>query len=225
MGAQVTVVNNTPYGWYYATQDRVAGIAPLRWKHSNMYTRIGPNSTTSYEEERGFNRCIFIRYSKDMPDSFTYEFNTLKGDTSFILSETEDRSMIRLHCTSESGAYYCPNYGPLFGRRPSHPLRSCLGRDHAEAALAKGGCPECDEMHLPTLQALLAGFADDDHVLLTLPPLCLSRAKEVPCTKDVRADGCSRPRQALFTFKRATPPSCPRFVRHAELSAWPRWTL
>ncbi|RXN30015.1 hypothetical protein ROHU_018069 [Labeo rohita] len=100
MGAKVSVVNQTPYNWYFATQNR-------------GYTYIGPHCTTSYEEARLIHRYIYIRYGNHSWKSFSYEFNTHKGDTSFILRETYDRSQIQLHCTSEGGTHYCPNYGKI----------------------------------------------------------------------------------------------------------------
>ncbi|RXN22039.1 Transposon Ty3-I Gag-Pol poly [Labeo rohita] len=100
MGAKVSVVNQTPYNWYFATQNR-------------GYTYIGPHCTTSYEEARLIHRYIYIRYGNHSWKSFSYEFNTHKGDTSFILRETYDRSQIQLHCTSEGGTHYCPNYGRI----------------------------------------------------------------------------------------------------------------
>ncbi|XDV32186.1 hypothetical protein PO909_003064 [Leuciscus waleckii] len=63
--------------------------------------------------------------------------------------------------------------GPLFGG-DRHilcvPVTSCLGRYHVEAALAKGGYPECDEMDLPTLWARVAGLAFDDPASRSLSP-------------------------------------------------------
>ncbi|KAK9976688.1 hypothetical protein ABG768_021893 [Culter alburnus] len=100
MGAKVSVVNGTPYTWYFATQNR-------------GYERIGSGCTTSYEEAKAIHRYIHIRYNNHSWNSFSYEFNTHKGDTSFILKETYDRSQIQLHCTSEGGTRYCPNYGKI----------------------------------------------------------------------------------------------------------------
>ncbi|XP_057176841.1 uncharacterized protein LOC130545925 [Triplophysa rosa] len=97
MGAQVSVVNQTPYNWRFATQDR-------------GYTRIDPGCTTTYTEVKLIHRYIYIRYEDNTWDSFNYEFNTFKGDTSFILRETYDRSQIQLDCTSEGIVHYCPNY-------------------------------------------------------------------------------------------------------------------
>jgi hypothetical protein len=34
----------------------------------------------------------------------------------------------------------------------------CLGHDHAEAALTRGGCPECDSLGLAELRARFASF-------------------------------------------------------------------
>ncbi|XP_077065732.1 uncharacterized protein LOC143718601 [Siphateles boraxobius] len=100
MGAQVTVVNATPYTWHFATQDR-------------GFTRVGAGCRTSYEEKRLIHRYIYVRYDHHTWNSFKYEFNTHKGDTSFILRETYDRSQIQMHCTSEGGTHYCPNYGQM----------------------------------------------------------------------------------------------------------------
>ncbi|KAG1927639.1 hypothetical protein F2P79_024089 [Pimephales promelas] len=97
MGAQVTVVNDTPYTWHYATQDR-------------GFTCVNPHSRTSYEESLDVHRYIYIKYDNHTSNCFEYEFNTHKGDTSFILRETYDRSQIQLHCTSEGGTRYRPNY-------------------------------------------------------------------------------------------------------------------
>ncbi|XP_048011335.1 uncharacterized protein LOC125244980 [Megalobrama amblycephala] len=100
MGATVSVVNQTPYTWYFSTQDR-------------GYTRIDAGCTTSYEEKRLIHRYFYVRYKDHSWNSFKYEFNTHKGNTSFILRETYDRSQIQMHCTSEGGTHYCANYGKL----------------------------------------------------------------------------------------------------------------
>ncbi|XP_073730549.1 uncharacterized protein [Misgurnus anguillicaudatus] len=102
MGAWVSVKNQTPYTWYFATQDS--------W---NGYRRVNPGCTESYEEKRLIHRYIYIRYENHTWDSFKYEFNTHKGDTSFILRETYDCSQIQMHCTSEGGTHYCSNYGKI----------------------------------------------------------------------------------------------------------------
>ncbi|KTF78068.1 hypothetical protein cypCar_00046082 [Cyprinus carpio] len=98
MGAKVSVVNQTPYTWCFDTQDK------------RGYRRIAPGCTTSYDESLAIHRYIYIRYENHSWNSFSYEFNTHKGDTSFILKEALDRSQIQLHCTSEGGTRYCPNY-------------------------------------------------------------------------------------------------------------------
>ncbi|XP_048010494.1 uncharacterized protein LOC125244454 [Megalobrama amblycephala] len=100
MGATVSVVNQTPYTWYFATQDR-------------GYTRIDAGCTTSYAEKRLIHRYFYVRYKDHTWNSFKYEFNTHKGNTSFILRETFDRSQIQMHCTSEGGTHYCTNYGKI----------------------------------------------------------------------------------------------------------------
>ncbi|XDV26027.1 hypothetical protein PO909_029835 [Leuciscus waleckii] len=97
MGAKVSVVNETPYTWYYATQDR-------------GFTRVSPYSREEYDEKKLIHRYIYVRYNHHSWNSMSYEFNTHKGDTSFILRETYDRSQIQMHCTSEGGTKYCPNY-------------------------------------------------------------------------------------------------------------------
>lgn len=76
-----------------------------------QYTRVDAGSRTSYKEARLIHRHIYVRYDHHTWNSFTYDFNTHKGDTSFILRETYDRSKIQMHCTSEGGTHYCPNYG------------------------------------------------------------------------------------------------------------------
>ncbi|XP_052409495.1 uncharacterized protein LOC127955908 [Carassius gibelio] len=101
MGAKVSVVNQTPYTWYFDTQD------------NRGYTYIGPGSTTSYEESLAIHRYIYFRYENHSWNSFSYEYNTHKGNTCFILRETYDRSQIQMHCTSEGGTHYCPNYGKI----------------------------------------------------------------------------------------------------------------
>ncbi|XP_058628479.1 uncharacterized protein LOC131538586 isoform X2 [Onychostoma macrolepis] len=98
MGATVSVVNQTPYTWCFATQDK-------------GYTRLGAGRTTSYQEARLIRRYIYVRYENHTWNSFSYEFNTHKGDASFIIRETYNRSQIQMHCTSEGGTHYCPNYG------------------------------------------------------------------------------------------------------------------
>ncbi|XP_056593358.1 uncharacterized protein LOC130412201 [Triplophysa dalaica] len=101
MGAKVSVKNHTPYGWYFDTQDR------------RGYKYVGAGCTDTYEEKKLIHRYIYIRYEKHTWDSFRYEFNTHKGDTSFILRETYERSQIQMHCTSEGGTHYCSNYGKI----------------------------------------------------------------------------------------------------------------
>ncbi|XP_073730550.1 uncharacterized protein [Misgurnus anguillicaudatus] len=96
----VSVKNQTPYTWYFSTQD-----------NPKEYRRVNPRSTESYGEKWRVHRYIYIRYENHGWNSFSYEYNTHKGDTSFILRETYDRSQIQLHCTSEGGTKYCPNYG------------------------------------------------------------------------------------------------------------------
>ncbi|KAL1276653.1 hypothetical protein QQF64_036276 [Cirrhinus molitorella] len=98
MCVKVSVVNETPYTWYFATQDR-------------GYTDINAGCTTSYKEKRRIHRYIYIRYKKHSQNTFSYEFNTHKGDTSFILRETYNRSQIQVHCTSEKSTRYFINHG------------------------------------------------------------------------------------------------------------------
>lgn len=76
-----------------------------------QYKYVGAGCTDTYEEKKLIHRYIYVRYEKHTWDSFRYEFNTHKGDTSFILRETYDRSQIQMHCTSEGGTHYCSNYG------------------------------------------------------------------------------------------------------------------
>lgn len=53
---------------------------------------------------------------------------------------------------------------------------SCLGRNHADHALSKGGCPECDDMSMATLRAHLASFdMDPVPLLLSSGPRCKKR--------------------------------------------------
>lgn len=75
--------------------------------------------------------------------------------------------------------------GPLFGGDRHILCTVCLGRDHADAALSKGGCPECGKMALSTLRARLASF-NEDSVLAALPHLLLG-----PCRK--KCHGQRRP--------------------------------
>ncbi|KAM9440454.1 uncharacterized protein Hap1MRO34_025693 [Clarias gariepinus] len=100
MGAQVSVRNNTPYHWYYA-------------RRGGGYNYIGPSGSASYEEGKAIHCYIHFRYGNHSWDSFVYEFNTHKGDTTFTLSETYNRSQIQLYCTSEGISQYCQNYGKI----------------------------------------------------------------------------------------------------------------
>lgn len=76
-----------------------------------QYTRINAGDTISYKEYWQDYRFIYFRYENDTRDSFSYEFSTKKVGTSIILTETRDRSQIQMHCTSDGGSRFCPNYG------------------------------------------------------------------------------------------------------------------
>ncbi len=78
-----------------------------------QYTPIDPGRKISCDEAQANSRYIRVRYENHSCNSLSYEFNTHKGDTSFILRETEDRSQIQMLCTSDGGTRYCPNYGKL----------------------------------------------------------------------------------------------------------------
>lgn len=52
---------------------------------------------------------IYFRYDNHTFDSHEFEFNTLKGNTTFILKEDNDR--IQVYCTSEGLYRYFPNPG------------------------------------------------------------------------------------------------------------------
>ncbi|KAI7793684.1 hypothetical protein IRJ41_025216 [Triplophysa rosa] len=95
---KVSVVNDTPYVWYFATKDR-------------EFTRIDAGCTTNYEEK--YLTHINIRYENHSCDSFNYTFKNSSSATSIILKETSDRSKIQMHCTSEDAILYCPNYGKI----------------------------------------------------------------------------------------------------------------
>lgn len=97
---KVSVVNQTPYTWSFSIQD-------------GGYTPIDPGRKISCDEAQANSRYIRVRYENHSCNSLSYEFNTHKGDTSFILRETEDRSQIQMLCTSDGGTRYCPNYGKI----------------------------------------------------------------------------------------------------------------
>ncbi|XP_048036060.1 uncharacterized protein LOC125261549 [Megalobrama amblycephala] len=103
MGARltVTVINETPYTWYFATQ-------------SNEFTSIDAGCSTSYKEDYYINCYICFRYENHTHESFKYEFNTTNQEywweITFTLRETPDRSQIELRCTNDGGSRYCPNY-------------------------------------------------------------------------------------------------------------------
>ncbi|CAM4573391.1 unnamed protein product [Leuciscus chuanchicus] len=103
MGGQITVsvINETPYTWHFATQKR-------------GFTQIDAGCKTSYKESYYINCYICFRYENHIFDSFRYEFNTTNKiywwDISFVLRETNDRSQIELRCNSDGGTRYCPNY-------------------------------------------------------------------------------------------------------------------
>ncbi|KAI7793682.1 hypothetical protein IRJ41_025213, partial [Triplophysa rosa] len=99
-GAKVSVVNQTPYAWYYESQDR-------------GYKRINAGCKTTYDDQKYVCRNIYIRYENHTWDSFRYWFNSYKGDAIFTLMETYDRSQIKLSCSIESGINHCPNYGKI----------------------------------------------------------------------------------------------------------------
>ncbi|KAL1250677.1 hypothetical protein QQF64_018473 [Cirrhinus molitorella] len=96
----VSVINQTPYTWHFATQDK-------------EYTRINAGCTTSYQEYWESHRFIYFRYENHTQNSFSYEFSTRKAGTSFTLKETPNRSQIQMHCTSDGGTHFCPNYGKI----------------------------------------------------------------------------------------------------------------
>lgn len=70
---------------------------------------------------------------------------------------------------------------------------SCLGREHAEAALAKGGCPEFDEEALSTLRARLAFFTDDPTPSDSVFPALVPSKKKRPAPRMPEHTAVSEP--------------------------------
>lgn len=87
-------------------------FSDAKWHNCVLqYTRINPGCTTSYKEYWQNHRFIYFRYENHTCNSFSYEFSTSKVGTSIILKESHDRSQIQMHCTSDGGTRFCPNYG------------------------------------------------------------------------------------------------------------------
>ncbi|XP_036418956.1 uncharacterized protein LOC118802515 isoform X2 [Colossoma macropomum] len=101
MGAKVSVKNETPYTWYYSRSS------------SRGFQAVSSGSRAEYGENKAIHCYIYLRYEKHSWNTFSYEFNTHKGDPTFTLRESYDRSCIQLHCSTERNVPQCPNYGKM----------------------------------------------------------------------------------------------------------------
>ncbi|XP_044206348.1 uncharacterized protein LOC122981723 isoform X1 [Thunnus albacares] len=99
MGAKVSVRNNTPYIWYYSNSS------------SGGFRSVYPGCTEQYDEKRDIWCYIYLRYHSHDWNSFGTEYNSHKGDPTFTISESWDRSQIQWHCSTEGSVATCPNYG------------------------------------------------------------------------------------------------------------------
>ncbi|XP_036418950.1 uncharacterized protein LOC118802510 [Colossoma macropomum] len=101
MGAKVSVKNETPYTWYYS-RSQSGGFQP-----------ISSGCRAEYDENKAIHCYIYLRYQNHSWNSFSYEFNSNKGNPTFTLRESYDRSCIQLFCSTERNVPQCQNYGKL----------------------------------------------------------------------------------------------------------------
>ncbi|XP_076836233.1 uncharacterized protein LOC143481929 isoform X2 [Brachyhypopomus gauderio] len=101
MGNTVSVRNETPYMWYYSSSS------------SGSFKPLCSRSHQEYGVQRAIHCYIYFRYWNHNWNTFTYEFNTHKGDPTFTLRESPDRAYIQLFCSTEGNVPNCPNYGKM----------------------------------------------------------------------------------------------------------------
>ncbi|XP_067449614.1 uncharacterized protein [Thunnus thynnus] len=99
MGAKVSVRNETPYTWYFSNSK------------TGGFRCVYPGRTEQYEEKRDIWCFIYLRYHSHTWNSFGTEYNSHKGDPTFTIRESFDRSRIEWHCNTEGSVATCPNYG------------------------------------------------------------------------------------------------------------------
>ncbi|XP_042263836.1 uncharacterized protein LOC121895074 [Thunnus maccoyii] len=99
MGAKVSVRNDTPYTWYYSTSS------------SGGFRSVYPGCTEQYDEKLSVWCYIYLRYDSHDWNSFGTEYNSHKGNPTFTISESWDRSEIEWHCSTEGSVATCRNYG------------------------------------------------------------------------------------------------------------------
>ncbi|KAJ7987017.1 hypothetical protein DPEC_G00334400 [Dallia pectoralis] len=103
MGATVSVRNQTPYTWYYEVIGNGGRSGTLQaWQSAEINL-----------SKRWVHNDLNVRYYTHSWNSFSYEFNSHKGDgnQTFTIIETSDRSCIQLQCSTEDNSPICPNYG------------------------------------------------------------------------------------------------------------------
>ncbi|KAJ7996402.1 hypothetical protein DPEC_G00236710 [Dallia pectoralis] len=103
MGSTVSVRNQTPYTWHYEVIGEGGRGGTLQgWQSAQIYLTV-----------RWIKNYLNVRYDTHSWNSFSYEFNSHKGDGSqtFTIIENSDRSFIQLQCSTEDNSPVCPNYG------------------------------------------------------------------------------------------------------------------
>ncbi|XP_028980887.2 uncharacterized protein LOC105009149 isoform X1 [Esox lucius] len=103
MGASVSVRNQTPYIWHYEVIGDGGGSGTL----------YSGGSVENKLNSRWIHNYLKLRYGPHSWNSFSYEFNSNKGngDITFTIIETSNRSYIQLLCSTENNSPTCPNYG------------------------------------------------------------------------------------------------------------------
>ncbi|KAJ7987042.1 hypothetical protein DPEC_G00334660 [Dallia pectoralis] len=103
MGATVSVRNQTPYTWYYEVVGDGGRSGTLQGWNNEQINLSG----------RWVHNYLKLRYYTHSWNSFSYEFNSHKGDgnQTFTIIETSGRSLIQLQCSTEDNSPTCPNYG------------------------------------------------------------------------------------------------------------------
>ncbi|XP_036418955.1 uncharacterized protein LOC118802515 isoform X1 [Colossoma macropomum] len=152
MGAKVSVKNETPYTWYYSRSS------------SRGFQAVSSGSRAEYGENKAIHCYIYLRYEKHSWNTFSYEFNTHKGDPTFTLRESYDRSCIQLHCSTERNVPQCPNYDPKNPRKRRTELRAAQS---SGPMLINAGCSKkfhCSTQDLSRFST--CGFSVSTQVLL-----------------------------------------------------------
>ncbi|KAI4890633.1 hypothetical protein NFI96_016962, partial [Prochilodus magdalenae] len=78
---------------------------------SQGFRALGSGCREGYDEKKNIHCYIYFRFPKHRNNAFSYQFNTNKGDSTFTLRESHDRTRIQLHCSTERHVAECPNFG------------------------------------------------------------------------------------------------------------------